>query len=133
MSKLKKMSFPAAAAVGEAGALALTAVLLLPVAAAIHRESLGQEWTWLCAVTAAGLSICAATVFVARSRDRQALATGGTIALGYVALAALLCAMGGAGSAFGVWLARLAAGAAAGGLVGAVLSIRQNVHRKKRR
>ncbi|MCD7750071.1 MAG: hypothetical protein LUH42_08480, partial [Oscillospiraceae bacterium] len=84
MSKLKKMRFPVAAALGEAGAVLLTAVLLLPFAMAIHREALGQEWGWLCAVASASFSICAATVAVARSRGRQALATGGVIALGYV-------------------------------------------------
>ncbi|MCD7844709.1 MAG: hypothetical protein LUG57_02415 [Oscillospiraceae bacterium] len=133
MSKLKKTSFPVAIALGEAGALALTAALLLVFAALIHREAMGQEWGWLCAVASAGLSICAATAVVARSRGRQALATGGAIALGYVALAALLCAMGGSGAAFGLWLGRLAAGAGAGALGGAMLAIRQNAHRKKRR
>lgn len=133
MSKLKKMSFPAAASLGVAGALLLTAVLLLVFAALIHREVLGQEWGWLCAVASAGLSICAATVAVARSRGRQALAIGVAITLGYVALAALLCAMGGSNSAFGIWLARLTVGAVAGALAGAMLSIRQNAHRKKRR
>ncbi|MCD8322597.1 MAG: hypothetical protein LUC89_06925 [Oscillospiraceae bacterium] len=133
MSKLKKMSLPAAAALGEAGALLLTAVLLLPFAMAIQRETIGQEWGWLCAAASAGLSVCAATVAVARSRGRQALATGGVIALGYVALAALLCALGGSGSAFGVWLARLAAGVGIGAFGGVLLSIRQNAHRKKRR
>lgn len=133
MSKLKKRSLPVAGAAGLAGAVVLTALLLLPLALAIHRELLGRELGASCAIGAAGLSVAAAVWIIAKGRGRQALATGGIVALGYVLLAALFCALGGEGSTFGGWLLYLTGAAFAGGLAGAVLSIRQNPHRKKRR
>ena len=57
----------------------------------------------------------------------------GGIGLGFVTLAALACALGGGKCAFGLWLAYLAGAAAAGGLIGALTSVRQNRHKKRRR
>ena len=130
---LKKKSFAVCAAMGECCAILLTAVLLLPVALAVSGEVLPEALGGICAVAAAGISVFVPTVVIARIRARQVLATAGAIALGYVVLAALCCALGGAGSAFGLWLLRLAAAVGAGGLMGAVLSIRQNTHRKRKR
>ncbi len=133
MSFLKKKSFALCAAMGVGCAWALTAALLLPFAWAIRSQTIPEEAGWLCASLSAGLAVLVPTAVIARVRGRQALATGGALAGGYTALAALACALGGKGSAFGMWLAALAAAAFAGGLVGAMVSVRQNAHRKKRR
>lgn len=133
MSILKKKSFTLTIAIGLGCALVLTALLLLPMALLIHKEVLGQGMDWLCAVLAAGLGVFVSTAVIVKARGRQAMATGGAIALGYVLLAALMCALGGQGFAFGPWLIRLTAAAAIGGLAGAMVSIRQNTRRKKRR
>ena len=133
MSVLKKKSFPICIAVGVTCALALTVLLLLPFAWAIHGEALGENMQWPCCLVAAWISVFVPTIIIAKTRGRQALATGGAIASGYVVLAALLCALGGKDYAFGMWLVWLAAVAAAAGLIGAVLSLRQNRRRKRRR
>ena len=130
---LKKRSLILCAAVGVGAALALTALLVLPVAAAVHRELLSVPAGEMCAGAAAGIAVFVPAILITRARGRQVLATGGAIAGAYAALAALCCALGGAGFAFGPWLIRLAGAAAIGGLGGAVLSLRQNPHRKKRR
>ena len=133
MSFLKKRSFAAAAAIGEGCALILTALLLLPVAWGVSASLLPQTAGALCAPAAAGLAVLLTTAVIAKVRARQALATGGAIGGVYVTLAALLCALGGAKSAFGLWLAYLAAAVAVGVLAGALLSVRQNRHKKRRR
>ncbi len=135
MSILKKTktSFAMCAAMGEGGALLLTALLLLPVAWAIQDEVLDQRAGWICAFIAAGLSVLIPTAVIVRARGRRALATGGSIALGYVVLAALCCALGGGGTAFGTWLLWLAAAVAAGGLLGAMISVRSKTRGRRRR
>ena len=133
MSFLKKRSFALCAAVGTACALALTALLALPVAWAIRSEVLPQSGGWICAAVCALLAVLAVTAAVARIRGRQAMALGGAVAGGYVTLAALACALGGAACAFGPWLGALAAAAAAGALAGSLLSLRRKGRRRRRR
>ena len=133
MSVLKKKSFPVCIAAGVICALLLTVLTLLPFAWAIHGEALGENMQGPCCLIAVWISVFVPTVIIAKTRGRQALATGGSIALGYVVLAALLCALGGSACAFGMWLVWLAADAAVAGLIGAVLSLRQNRHKKRRR
>lgn len=129
---LKKKGLVPAAAMGLGGALLLTALLCLVLAAVIHHETLPLSAAGLCAAIAAGLSVFAATLVISRLRGRQAMPTAGIIAGGFVLLAALICALGGRGFDFGPWLLRLCIAAAAGGLLGAVMSIGQNPHKKTR-
>lgn len=124
MQKLKRKGLPAAAGVGIVMAAALTALLCLLPAALIGRRLLPQEAGAYCACAAAGLAVFAAVLFIARLRGRQALPTGGCVAGGVLALAALLCALGGAEADFGPWLLRLGCAVIAGGVLGAVMSIR---------
>lgn len=133
LSRLKKSSFPLCAAIGEGCALALTALLLLPAAWAVSAGLLPETAGRIAACVPAGLAVLVTTAVIVRVRGREALATGGAIALGAVLLAALCCALGGAKSAFGPWLAWLAGAAAAGGLAGALAGIRRNSHKKRRR
>ncbi len=133
MSFLKKKTFAVSAAIGEGCALVLTALLLLPVAWAVASGMVGEAAGGICACVAAGLGVLVPTAVIARARGREALATGGAIALGLVALAALLCALGGGKCAFGLWLAYLTGAVAVGGLTGALTSVRQNRHKKRRR
>ena len=133
MTFFKKRSFPVSAAVGEGCALALTALLCLPLAWATIRELLPEAAGGLCAAAAAGLSVMAVTAVIGRSRGREALATGCAIGGGYVLLAALLCALSGGKGAFGPWLGYLCAAVFAGGSAGAMVSVRQKTHKKRRR
>ncbi len=132
MSKLKKKNIAVSAAAGVLAAIALTALLCLPFAAAVRHQvlSLGGVWVW--AVLAAGLSVFISTLVIARARQRQALPTGGCIAGGVLLSAALVCALGGAGLHFGVRFLWLGGAVLAGGMLGAVMSIRQNQHKKRR-
>ena len=133
MSFFKKKSFAVCAAIGVGGALILTALGLLPVTWAVIREVLPEGSGGVCAAIVAGLSVLAATAVVVRGRGREALATGGVIGGAYVLLAALLCALGGSKSAFGPWLAYLTGAVLIGALAGALVSVRQNKHKRRRR
>lgn len=132
MSFLKKSTFAVSAAIGEGCALLLTALLLLPLALAVSGEALPLEAGMYAPYVASGIAVLVPTAVIARFRGKQAMATGGAIGGGYVVLACLICALGGAKSAFGPWLAWLAAAAAAGAVVGALLSVRQNRHKRRR-
>ena len=133
MSFLKKKPLTVCIAVGVGCAAVLTAVLLMPFAWAIRGELLPERAGWLCAAFSAGLAVLIPTAVIVHVRKRQAMATGASIALGCLTLAALGCALGGEGYDFGVWLGALAAALLAGGLAGAVLSTRRTGHRKRRR
>ena len=133
MSFLKKKSFAACVAMGEGCALALTALLALPFAWAIRAEALPQSLGWILAAVCAGVGVLVPTAVIGRAGGRQAMATGGALGGGYVILAALGCALGGGRCAFGPWLGALTAAVAAGVLLGTLLSIRQNAHRRRRR
>lgn len=132
-SVLKKKSFAVCVAAGEGCAIVLTLLLMLPMAGAVYGELLTEEMAWLCGPVAAAVSVFVPTLILAKIRKRQLLAIGGAIALGYVLLAALLCALGGGRCAFGMWLCWLAVAAAVGGLAGALLCVRQNTHKRRRR
>lgn len=133
MSFLKKRSFAVCAAIGEFCALLLTALLLLPAAWAVSAEALPMEAGLLFPFIAAALAVLITTAVIARVRGSQALATGGAIGGGYILLAALACALSGEKGAFGLWLAYLSGAVILGALIGAVLSVRQNRHKKRRR
>ncbi len=133
MSFLKKWSFGLCVTAGEGCALALTALLLLPAAWAVSAQALPLQAGLPLPYIAAGLAVLAPTAAIGRVRGRQALAMGGAIAGGYILLAALVCALGGAKCAFGPWLGILAAAVGAGALAGALLSVRQNRHKRRRR
>ncbi len=129
---LKKKGLLPAAAIGLGAALGMTALLCLGAAALIHNGALPMSAAGLLAVSAAGVSIWGAVLTVSRIRGRQAMPTVGVIAGGFLLLAALLCALGGEKASFGPWLWQLGLAALAGGLLGAVMSLRQNSHKKGR-
>lgn len=133
MSFLKKRPFALCAAIGEGCALILTALLLLPAAWAVSAEALPMEAGAALPFAAAALAVFVSTAVLARLRGRQALATGGAVGGGYILLAALACALSGEKGAFGLWLAWLAAAVLAGAVAGALVSVRQNRHKKRRR
>ncbi len=133
MTFFKKRSFLVCAAIGEGCVLALTALLCLPLAWAVTREFLPEAAGGAAVLIAAGLSVLAVTAVIVKSRGKEALATGGVIAGGYILLAALACALAGSKSAFGTWLVYLAAAVLLGGAIGAAASIRQNAHKRRRR
>lgn len=133
MSKLKKQGLLLSAAMGAGAAALLTAVLCLPFAAAISKGALPLETSLVWALIAAGVSVMLASLVVARARARQFLPTGAAIAGLYALLAALVCALGGKGFSFGPWLLWLIGTVLFGSLLGAVMSIRQNTHGKRRK
>ncbi len=132
MLKLQKKSLSLSALIGLGCAVVLTGLFCLPFAAAVYHQALPLESAWMWAVLSAGLSVFVTTLVIARLRQRQALPTGGCIAGGFLLLAALVCALGGEGFLFGTWLLWLGGAVALGGLLGAVMSIRQNSHKKRR-
>ena len=133
MSYLKKSSFPLCAAIGEGCALVLTALLLLPIAWAVSAGIIPEQAGGPAAAVAAGLGVLISTAVIARVRGREALVTGGAIALGALLLAGVCCALAGSGGAFGPWLAYLAGANLLGGLAGALLGVRRNSHKRRRR
>ncbi len=133
MSFLKKSSFAVCAAIGVGAALVMTALALLPAAWAVSAGLLPEPAGRTAALVLAGLAVLIATAVIARARGREALVTGGAIALGILALAALCCALGGGKCAFGPWLLYLTGALAIGCLAGALLGIRRNSHKKRRR
>lgn len=132
MSFLKKKSFALCAGIGVGCALALTALLALPFALAIRAEALPQGLGWIFASVCAAAGTLIPTAVIGRARGRQTMAVGGALGGGYVILAALGCALGGDKCAFGPWLGALTAAVAAGALLGALLAVRQNTHRRRR-
>ena len=132
MSSLKKWSLPAAAGAGIAAVILLTVLLCLPGAALIDREVLPLSSAPYWAAGSACAAACAATLAVCKIRKRQTLPTAASIAAG-AALFDLLCAVIGGAEAVGPWMIRLLFALFTGGLLGAVLSIRQNAHKKRRR
>ena len=133
MSFLKKSSFAVCAAIGEGCAALLTAVLLFPAAWAVSAEAATLDMGSICAFIVSGLSVSIPTAVIARVRGREALATAGAIGGGYILIAAVLCALGGPKNAYGPWLGYLSAAVVVGALAGALLSVRQNKHKKRRR
>ena len=131
MQKLRKKGLAACASMGLLCAVLMTALLCLPLAGAVMRGALQMEAAQLFAVLIAGITVLAATNLAARLRRRQAIPIGGIIAGGYIVLSALLCAGGGRGASFGPWLWRLCLSVLAGGLLGAVMSIRRKTRAKR--
>lgn len=130
--KLKKSGLALSAGIGLVAALGMTALFCLGAAALIRRGTLPMQTADVCASVSAGVAVWITVWSITRMRGRQALPTAACIAGGYVLLAALLCAMGGEKSTFGAWLWWLSAAVSGGGLLGAVMSIRQNTHKKRR-
>ena len=133
MSFLKKKSLLFCIGAGTGCAVVLTALLLLPFAWAIRRELIPESAQWLCAALCAGLGALIPAAVICRVRRRQAVATGAAIGGCCLALAALGCALGGEGYAFGPWLGALGAALLAGGLAGAVLAVGCSGHKRRRR
>ena len=133
MSAWKKLGLLPAGGVGLGASVVLTALLCLAMTPLFTKELLPLSGTDAAAVAAAGLSVFLAVRTVAGRRGRQALATAGITAGGYIVLAALVCALGGRGAAFGPWLWRLSAAVAAGGLLGAIMSLRRSGSRRGKR
>lgn len=132
-SFLKKRGLLVSAAAGLGMALCLTALLCLALAALIQRQTLPMSAAGLGAALAAGLSVFAAVLLIAGRRQRQAMPLAGLVAGGFLLLAALLCALDSGGADFGPWLLRLGGTVSAGGILGAIMSIGQNTHTKRRR
>lgn len=133
MSGLKKMGLLPLCLAGIAATAALTALICLALASLILRGALPQGAGPKCAEAAVGISIFISVWITARLRGRQPMAAAGVIAGGTVLLAALVCALGGPGFDFGPWLLRLAAWAMAGGIIGAVMSLRNRTPKRRRR
>ena len=132
MSGLKKMNLPVSVCVGLACAVLLTLLLCVPGAMIVNRGILPMSVCPYWAAGAAGLAVLFAALVIAGARKRQTLPTAAALAGGYVVLALLMALIMG-GSLAGGWLARLVIAVAVGGFLGAIMSIRQNPHKKRRR
>lgn len=131
MFGLKKWSLSAAAGFGAVLASLLTMVLCLPGAALIHRGSLPTAAAQIWGLASAGLSVFLAALVICRFRRRQAAPTAGLLAGLFILVCILLSLFPGCQPP-GLWLVRVALAVAAGGSLGAVMSIRQNPHKKRR-
>lgn len=131
MLRWKKMGLLPLCFIAIGAAIVLTMLLCLAFTPALLRGLLPMETGPVCATASAGLAVLIVVLLLAKVRGRQAMLAAGIVAGGTIVLAALICALGVERSYFGPWLLRLSAAAAAGGVIGAVMSIRTN--RKKRR
>ena len=132
MSGWKKRGLVPGCLIGLGAAVLLTALIALAETPLFLRGLLPTDRVGLCAWAAAGLAAFVSVLVIARLRGRQAMPTAGIVAGGYILLAALLCALGGGRCAFGPWLLWTAVSAAAGALLGAVMSIRKRGSRRRR-
>jgi hypothetical protein len=132
MKKAKKLGFLPALGIGVAAAVLLAVALCAPLSLLVTKELVGLEQGGVLAAVASGLAVWAVTMVLSRTRQRQYLATGAALGGCYGFLCALGCALGGSASQFGVWLAWLLGTAVLAGLLGAVMSIGQNPHRKRK-
>jgi hypothetical protein len=132
MKKAKKLGFLPALGIGVAAAVLLAVALCAPLSLLVTKELVGLEQGGVLAAVASGLAVWAVTMVLSRTRQRQYLATGAALGGCYGFLCALGCALGGGNSRFGVWLAWLLGTAVLAGLLGAVMSIGQNPHRKRK-
>ena len=133
MSGIKKMGLLPSCLIAAAVGIAGTAILCLALTPLFLRGVLPLESGSACAGSAAGIMVFAAVFLTVRLRGRQAMPSAGIIAGVTVLTAALVCALGGKEFDFGPWLLRLAAAAAAGGLMGAVMSIRKRTGKRRKR
>lgn len=131
MSRCKKLGLLPACLLGIVAVLLLTAVICLALTPAYLRGMLPTETGPACAAAAVGLAVFAVVLLLSGLRGRQAMPTAGGVAGGTILLAALICALGGKGFDFGPWIFRLAACAAAGGVIGAVMSIRPRARSRR--
>jgi len=132
MSGFKKLGLLPSCMIGIAAAIAGTVLLCLVLTPLFLRGLLPLGSGSECACAAAGVAVFAAVFLTARLRGRQAMPMAGIIIGGTVLLAALLCALGGSRTDLGSWLLRLVAAAAAGGIIGAVMSIHSRTAKRRR-
>ena len=124
MFRWKKLGLLPACLIGIAAVAVLTPLLCLALTPAFLRGMLLPETGPVCASASVGAAMLIVVFLLSGIRGRQAMPLAGIVAGGTVLLAALICALGGKNFDFGPWLLRLAAAAAAGGILGAVMSIR---------
>lgn len=124
MSGFKKMGLLPACLIAIAAVILGTVLLCLALTPLFLRGLLPLERGSVCACAAAAIMVFSAVFMTARLRGRQAMPAAGIITGGIVLFAALMCALGGSRTDFGPGLLRLAVAIAAGGIVGAVMSIR---------
>ena len=132
MPNMSKWSLPFSGAVGIGASVLTTLTFCLPLSAVLSQGWLPMTLLEGMSEAAAAASILLTVWVIGRRRGRQALPLAGIVAGGFILLAALLCALSGTSAAFGGWLIRLAAAAVLGGSAGAIMSIRQKTHGKRR-
>jgi putative membrane protein (TIGR04086 family) len=133
MSKWKKKGLLPWCAVGLAAAGILTALVCLVLAAVIEKGGIPMNLAQPVSIGTAGISVLVVTAAVTKLRGRQYLATGAALGGGYGLICALLCALSGAGAAFGLWNLWLICAVMAGGMLGAIMSIGKKSHAKRRK
>ncbi len=131
MAKLRRTGLAAACLAGVLLALVFTAALCLPCAAIFGAGVLPLSIAPAAAQAAAGVAVMLSVFTVARVRRRQALPTAGLTAAGCL----LVCLPAGAALCAGepaeAWSWPLAGCIICGGMIGALLSIRRNPHKKR--
>ena len=113
--------------------LLITLLLCLAFTPAYLRGMLPLETAPVCASASVGAAVFITVFLMSGLRGRQAMPAAGIVAGGTIILAAAICAAGGKRFDFGPWLLHLAAAAAAGGVFGAVMSIRPRAGKRRGR
>lgn len=133
MRKRKKLSLAACGGLGALAAAVLTAALCVPAAILIHRQVLPAETGRTLVQIIAGVSMAVSACIAAALRGRQALLTAGLAAAGVLLAAILAGLLLGTGEGMTAWLPRLACCLFFGAAAGAVMSLRRNPQKKRRR
>ena len=132
MSGYKKLGLLPLCLAGVGMSTVLTALLCLALTPMILRGILPLAAGSRCAEITVGVSVCISVLLASRLRGKQPMAVAGAVAGGSILLSSVVCALGGTGFAFGPWLLRVALWAAAGGIIGAVMSLRNGPPKRRR-
>ena len=133
MSRWKKLGLLPVSMCGLGAALVLTLLFALAAVPLFLRGWLPVDHAKLFAAGFAGMAVFVSALGTVRLRGRQVLPTAGLIAVCYIILSALLCALGSSRCTFGTWLLHLSAAVFAGALMAVVLSLRKRRSRHRRR
>ncbi len=133
MSGYKKLGLLPLCLAGVGMSAVMTALLCLALTPLILRGILPPAVASRCAEIGVGLSVFMAVLLTSRLLGKQPMVVAGAVAGGTILLSSVVCALGGSGYAFGPWLLRIASWAAAGGIIGAVMSLRNGPSKRRRR
>ena len=133
MHKLKKNSLPLGAAAGVLCAASVTLLICLLMAELIYHQRIPMNVLSWCATAAAGIGMMAGALTAAGLCHRRSLPAIGAAGGACLFILMVFRVASGIEGPFGVWFLRAAGAVLCGCGLGALMSIRQNRHKKRRR